>query len=67
MTTNAITVLVARLDAGWHRIDQEADPIRRRELEDFWISLLRQYERLCDDERPAQPRVDRHHRQEVAA
>lgn len=43
--------LVARLDRGWGLCECESDPERRRGLEEFWISLLHEYEQACDAER----------------
>lgn len=39
----------ARLEAGWTRIARvEADGGDSESRTDFWIALLREYERVCD-------------------
>lgn len=43
-----ITTLAGRLFLGWLMVDREPDPVRREQLEDFWIDLLHQYETACD-------------------
>lgn len=41
--------LYARLEAGWAKIDQvEGVGGDAGALIDFWIELLREYERVCD-------------------
>lgn len=40
--------LYRRLEIGWQLIDQEHDPRRRWRLEEHWLRLLREYERICD-------------------
>lgn len=46
--------LERRLDDGYGRIDQALrDGADIAAWEDFWIRLLREYESLCDDLRPA--------------
>ena len=54
MTTNAMHVLVGRLNTGWIVCEREADPAKRTRLEDHWIALLRQYEDACDRAEMAQ-------------
>jgi hypothetical protein len=48
MTANAMHVLVGRLNTGWIVCEREADPVNRARLEDHWLELLHEYERLCD-------------------
>ena len=41
--------LSARLEVGWEKIDRvEAAGGDANALTDFWIALLREYERVCD-------------------
>lgn len=41
--------LYARLEDGWTKIDRvEASGGDAGALTDFWIALLREYERVCD-------------------
>lgn len=54
MTTNAMHVLVGRLNMGWIVCEREADPVKRARLEDHWIVLLHQYESACDQAARAQ-------------
>ncbi len=54
MTTNAMHVLVVRLDTGWIVCEREADPGKRTRLEDHWLDLLRRYESACDQAARAQ-------------
>lgn len=44
--------LAGRLDRGWMLCEREPDPRRRRQLEDHWLNLLQEYERLCDETAP---------------
>jgi hypothetical protein len=42
--------LTRRLDDGWDRMNQAiANGADVRPWEDFWISLLREYEHVCDE------------------
>jgi hypothetical protein len=41
--------LAERLDDGWDMINAARDPNRRRHLEDHFLVLLEEYERLCDE------------------
>lgn len=43
-------VLEQRLDDGYRRIEEaRLNRLDVRAWEDFWIELLREYERVCDD------------------
>ena len=43
-------VLEQRLDDGYRRIEEaRLNQLDVRAWEDFWIELLREYERVCDD------------------
>jgi len=52
MITNAMHVLVGRLNTGWIVCEREADPVKRARLEDHWIALLHQYEEAWDRATP---------------
>lgn len=41
--------LEKRLSIGWERCNAAPPGTERQALEDFWIGLLQQYERLCMD------------------
>lgn len=50
----ALAELHRRLSKGWAVIDAEASPVKREQQVDFWLRLLRDYQRLADrlDPRP---------------
>lgn len=52
-------VLLGRLNTGWLMCDREPNPDRKHHLEDYWIQLLREYERACDEARPGKKPDDR--------
>jgi hypothetical protein len=43
-----LAALTQRLDRGWAVIDAEPDRRKREQQVDFWLNLLRSYQRLAD-------------------
>ena len=58
-----IAILAGRLNAGWIMCETEPDDAKRARLEDHWIALLHDYERLVDGTRHIAKEIsnDEHH------
>ncbi len=54
MHSEQIAELEQRLETGWQMCEAETNLNQRFRLEDYWITLLKEYEQLVDEERRAQ-------------